>query len=240
VPHPVPAYASLSRYYDTGWSAFAGLYAPLVRGILEGREGPARILDLACGTGVLACALAEEGHQVVGVDLSPAMVARARARAVPGVVFQEGDMTAYLSERPFDLVLCTFDSVNYLRDGTAMGDFLRCAARALLPGGSLAFDANTEVLYREKHAGSLLRRAGGETFRQTLSYDPVQAVATTSFDFEDGSREVHVQRPWNLAQLAPLLRDAGLRVERACCTFDGTPYHTGAERLICVAVRESS
>jgi SAM-dependent methyltransferase len=236
----VPAYASLSRYYDAGWSAFAGLYVPLVRRILEGREGPARILDLACGTGVLACALAEEGHEVLGVDLSPAMVARARARAVPGVAFQEGDMTAYRPERPFDLVLCTFDSVNYLLDGAAMGDFLRCAAQALLPGGSLAFDANTEVLYREKHAGSLLRRVGDETFRQILSYDPVQAVATTTFEFEDASREVHVQRPWNLADLLPLLSDAELRLASAHCTFDGTPYHTRAERLICLAVREAS
>lgn len=42
---------------------------------------PARVLDLGCGTGTLAVLLAELGHEVVGVDLSPRMLQRAEEKA---------------------------------------------------------------------------------------------------------------------------------------------------------------
>jgi SAM-dependent methyltransferase len=51
----------------------------LLLGVLP--PAPARIADLGCGTGSLAVLLAEEGYAVDGLDLSPEMVARARAKA---------------------------------------------------------------------------------------------------------------------------------------------------------------
>lgn len=42
---------------------------------------PAKILDIGCGTGSLSLVLAELGHQVTGIDLSPKMIARARVKA---------------------------------------------------------------------------------------------------------------------------------------------------------------
>src|SRR4051794_28643184 len=44
-------------------------------------EPPARIADLGCGTGSLSVLLARAGHQVTGVDTSPAMLERAAAKA---------------------------------------------------------------------------------------------------------------------------------------------------------------
>ena len=81
-------YQALSRVYDAGWADFSIQYAPLVgeqlaiRGIRK-----ARVLDLGCGTGVLAVALAKAGHTVRGVDSSLPMlrVARRNARGVRGV-----------------------------------------------------------------------------------------------------------------------------------------------------------
>src|SRR6187401_2434871 len=53
--------------------------------------GPA--CDMGCGPGQVAQYLHERGVQVTGIDLSPAMIERAR-RLVPGARFQQGDMTA--------------------------------------------------------------------------------------------------------------------------------------------------
>ena len=41
---------------------------------------PADVLDLGCGTGTLSLLLAEAGHRVIGMDFSPAMVARSAPR----------------------------------------------------------------------------------------------------------------------------------------------------------------
>lgn len=70
---------------------------------------PARVADLGCGTGTLSVLLAEEGYDVTGVDLSPAMVGRARVKAAqsrPSISFTVGDASAPpLPASSFDVVL---------------------------------------------------------------------------------------------------------------------------------------
>jgi len=63
-----------------------GLTDPAVRAAWAGRlrewvpNSAAAVLDVGCGTGSLALLLAEQGHRVTGVDLSPVMVERARRK----------------------------------------------------------------------------------------------------------------------------------------------------------------
>ncbi|MEV1083307.1 class I SAM-dependent methyltransferase [Streptomyces sp. NPDC050211] len=68
---------------------------------------PCDVLDLGCGTGSLSLLAAEQGHHVTGVDLSPAMVALARAKlAGRDAVFLVGDAAAPpVGEDRFDTVL---------------------------------------------------------------------------------------------------------------------------------------
>lgn len=68
---------------------------------------PSDILDLGCGTGTLSLLAAERGHGVTGADLSPAMVARARAKlAGRSAVFLIGDAAdPPVGEQRFDAVL---------------------------------------------------------------------------------------------------------------------------------------
>lgn len=70
---------------------------------------PSRIADLGCGTGTLSLLLAEDAHQVDGVDFSPEMVRRAVAKAgtFPGITFAVGDAAAPdLPPAAYDVVLC--------------------------------------------------------------------------------------------------------------------------------------
>ena len=72
---------------------------------------PAEVLDLGCGTGSLSVLLAEQGHLVRGLDMSPAMVARARAKASAagagvGASFVVGDAAdPACDDRSADVVL---------------------------------------------------------------------------------------------------------------------------------------
>ena len=108
--------------------------------------GPLRILDLCCGTGRFARALAAEGHTVTAVDLSADMIAQARemwrpmaADASGEAVFEAADATALEPEEPFDAVLIGGLSVNTF--GASKRRSLLEAARSYLrPGGTLLFD----------------------------------------------------------------------------------------------------
>jgi SAM-dependent methyltransferase len=80
-------------------------WAERLRGWLPAR--PADVLDLGCGTGSLSLLAAEQGHRVAGVDLSEAMIERARAKlAGRDAVFLPGDAARPpVGERRFDVVL---------------------------------------------------------------------------------------------------------------------------------------
>ena len=89
-----------------------------------------RILDLGCGTGDIAAAMAERGAQVVGVDASPAMIANASER-FPRHDFRVADAAALPFEAEFDAVF----SHAVLHWVARAEDAARGIARALKPGG---------------------------------------------------------------------------------------------------------
>jgi ubiquinone/menaquinone biosynthesis C-methylase UbiE len=77
---------------------------------LEPQPGQ-RLLDLACGTGAVAELAATAGAEVVGVDIAPALIEQARARAADrglDIDYRVGDVEALeLEEESFDLVAST-------------------------------------------------------------------------------------------------------------------------------------
>jgi 2-polyprenyl-3-methyl-5-hydroxy-6-metoxy-1,4-benzoquinol methylase len=93
----------------------------------------ARVLDCACGTGLLAVGLARRGFDVHASDASPEMVRRTRAHGVgfPARVCAWEDLPP---SQDFDVVLCVGNSLPHARDRVAA---LRGMARALRPGGRL-------------------------------------------------------------------------------------------------------
>src|ERR1700760_2661336 len=100
-----------------------------------------RAIDLGCGTGLAARAFAREVDAFVGIDLSPRMIERARATRLYAEL-EVAEMVQGLTGRPdggADLILAA-DAVVYLSD---LAPLLREAARVLVPGGLLAFTAET-------------------------------------------------------------------------------------------------
>ncbi|TCZ61313.1 class I SAM-dependent methyltransferase [Roseicella aquatilis] len=106
------------------------------QGLLRGRPD---ILDLGCGIGRLAAALADRAGSVLGLDVSPAMVAEARARH-PALRFEtcEGGDLGLLADASFDLVLAV-DVFPYLVQGglELARRIVAEAGRVLRPGGRL-------------------------------------------------------------------------------------------------------
>jgi predicted TPR repeat methyltransferase len=110
----------------------------LVAGMLERHgvgNGAADILDLGCGTGLSGAALKPFACRLDGVDLSPRMVEKARARAFYDAL-SVGDVVAFLdgATAAWDLIAAV-DVLNYLSD---LGPVFLVSARRLRPGGLLA------------------------------------------------------------------------------------------------------
>ena len=96
---------------------------------------PRSVLDGGCGTGRVAVELARRGVDVVGVDLDPTMLARARAKA-PELPWLEADLADVDLGRRFDVVVLAGNVMIYLQPGTE-APVVANLARHLEPGGAV-------------------------------------------------------------------------------------------------------
>jgi predicted TPR repeat methyltransferase len=105
------------------------------------------VLDAGAGTGLCAVGLRPFARRLVGVDLSPGMLAKARERGGYDAL-DVGELGTYMRERPdgFDLVVSA-DTLVYIGD---LGPPLAGAAVTLRPGGHLVFTVEREDEKTEK------------------------------------------------------------------------------------------
>ena len=108
-------------------------------------EGVRSVLDLCCGTGLMAGELVERGYRVVGVDASGAMLSLARERLGPEVVLSRTTLPDLAVDGVFDAVVCTFDGLNYLPPDELRLTMAAVAGR-LRPAGWLVFDLHTDAM----------------------------------------------------------------------------------------------
>jgi len=95
--------------------------------------GRRTVLDAGCGTGRVAIELARRGYSVSGVDVDPAMLGRARAKA-PDLAWIEADLAGLDLGQTFDVVVAAGNVMIYLTPGTE-GQVLASLARHLRLGG---------------------------------------------------------------------------------------------------------
>lgn len=123
-----------------------------------------RVLDVACGTGVVSVTAARRGARVTGLDLTPELLARARENAqIAGVNVEwlEGDVEKLpFGDAAFDVVLSEFGHIFAPRPEVAIGEMLR----VLKPGGTIAFSTWPPELFI------------GRMFMMTVGYLPPPSV----------------------------------------------------------------
>ena len=108
------------------------------------------VLDVACGTGVLAERLGRARVPVVGVDSSREMlaIARERCRALSAQVrFRRAELATFRVREPCAVATASGDVFNHMLTGAALVRVLRQVRRNLLPGGVLVFEAHNRFCY---------------------------------------------------------------------------------------------
>jgi SAM-dependent methyltransferase len=175
-----------------------------------------RLLDVCCGPGRHARALAQRGYQVVGVDANAEAVVRAAEAAPPGARFVALDMRALDSlDESFDAVVNLWHSFGYF-DDAGNRDVLRQMAGRLTPSGRLLLD-----VYNRDHVAKLpLRESferGGRLVHSERSWDGPRHRVVLRYD-GGGGDEVEF-RLYTPGELAALCESVGLRLLLACAWF---------------------
>jgi SAM-dependent methyltransferase len=172
------------------------------------------ILDIGCGAGATSFALAEKAGadgEVLGVDISPQLIARAEAATPAGapVSFRLADAaTAALPPTGFDLLISRF-GVMFFDDPVAAFAHMRAA---LKPGGRLAF-----ACWRAPAENDWIRLPMA-AIRDFVTPPPVDPLAPGPFAFADRAR------------IEAILSAAGF-ADIAAAPFDATiPYGAGTTR----------
>jgi SAM-dependent methyltransferase len=231
-------YSRYARHYDQIGQSLFGLRSitRLLAILAQDQFVPATVLDLACGTGQVAIALAKQGLAITGLDQSPEMIqlaARAADRGGVSVNWQIANMTDFTAERTFDLCTCFYDAVNYLPSLEALGGFLNCSIDALRPGGWLAFDINTTRKLSEHWNDSVIIAADDRDrflvyrswYDDRSDSSPLQLTgferrADGAWDRFD---EEHVEYSFGIADVARALQKAGFVEIRPLDWGEGDP-----------------
>lgn len=200
------------------------------------------VLDLACGTGTLACLLARRGYAVVATDGSEEMLTQAQRKA-EGLehppLFVHQSMPRLRLAEPVDAAVSTLDSLNYLTRAVDVRQTFHRVYQALRPGGAFVFDVNS--LYK-------FRRMDGQVWLDET--EDVYCVWRTEFsektrictywvdlfqrqgDHWRRSAEEHRERAWTEDELRLWLTEAGFaRVQVTGDLRQGAP-RPDEDRLI--------
>lgn len=218
----------------------------LYRELAEEHSGP--VLELGCGTGRVALALAQDGREVVGVDISAAMLDLARAKDGAGhVEWVAGDMRDLDLGRRFDLVLAPLGGLQHLVTVDDLVATFEVIARHLAASGAAVIDVEAprpedleagpqplmEHWTRDWHGGQVTKLV-------SIVGAPSLGLREVTWHFDVQPSEAPLRRhtarfsmrTYSPAELELAGRLAGLEVAAVHGDYDGAPYDDGAQRLL--------
>ncbi|MCA9522446.1 MAG: class I SAM-dependent methyltransferase [Myxococcales bacterium] len=201
---------------------------------------PNRILDCACGSGVLLTELKERGLDVFGADISPQMIDLAKKNAaarnihIPYVTAEWQELPERIAER-FDLVLCLGNALSHCESKRARQESIFSIAQMLNPGGVLLLDVRDWVKFRaerERYAVRGPRYIMGKrvimVVVNTVPEEWERPVTTEYIVIEDGDEQLESELytttyfPYNVGDIVDAMQSVGL------VNVNSVPFDSGA------------
>lgn len=231
------------------FTAFNGIYTIkqgeketefLIR-VLQIKKGT-RVLDLACGQGRHAIALAQHGMDVVGVDASRFLlhVARQRARAAKiNVSFVKRDMRTYREAGKYDIILILGNSFGYFNDKDNE-QVLNNVAASLKIGGWLVLDLpNTSGMLRQKITGTWTQKIpGGRIITHGLNFNPETFQVILRWCIWQHKRKISFDgmlRLYTPPEINHLLAEQGFIIKKTYGSFSNELFSIKTKRYLVMA-----
>lgn len=234
----------LAALYDTtcGWGPDHTFYLELAQ-----RLSASAVVDIGCGTGMLAVAIAELGLTTIGVEPAAPMLAIARERAGgASVEWILGDAPALDTalDATVDLVVMSAHVAQLITDDDAWTDTLLAARRVLRAGGHVAFESRPpwiqhELAERQDWIGEFVAPGVGAFALSVVAVATVDDLERYElhYRFADGETIVSTNelRYRSQADLEQQLRESGFEVSAVYGDWDSGPVTGDSKELIFVA-----
>ena len=237
------AYDALAASYDglMADGAYRRRAAFLERRLKKSPIPVETVLDLACGTGTMACLLAKRGYEVIAADGSGEMLAQAAAKAeglARRPLFLQQAMPRLRLAQPVDAVVSTLDSLNYLTAERDLRETFRRVRRWLKPGGSFLFDVNTPYKLRRMDGQLYMDETEDSVCIWRTFFSEKKQVCTYQVDLfrlQPGgawarSFEEHRERAWSEEVLRRSLEEAGFSALRLTGDLTDKPPRLNEDR----------
>lgn len=203
-------------YNEFGWNYYPEIFGQQLLKWLSVKEiQPKTALDLACGTGVLCEILHGAGMDVTGMDFSAGMIAIAK-QGNTQIHYDVADMITYRPDRQFDLVTCTGDAINHIRNLADVEKIFQNVYGYLREGGYFVFDLLNEGEISTSEPFEMDYDSTTKVWFQMTRPDEnqvnlkIRVYENHTFNFEENIRET-VHDP---EEICALLRNCGFTVRR--------------------------
>lgn len=246
----VEQYGKFATLYDlfmegTDYDTWAQYLASFI-------EKGSKIVECGCGTGEITIRLKKLGYEIIGVDISEAMLSAASKKACRkglNIQFVQMDMCKLVLHRPVDCVIVPCDGINYLTSVKKVEEFFKSANLALKSGGRLIFDISSRY--------KLSQVLGLNTFSDSRvdaayiwrnNYDEKSKLIEMNLEFfkfkmkdDNGTPlferffEKHIQRAHSERELCSWLENAGFEPEAVYADFTREAPENYSERLQFIA-----
>lgn len=246
------AYGAFAETYDIfmdnipyeEWHAY--LRQLLVQnGVTEGI-----VAELGCGTGAMTTLLADDGYDMIGVDLSVEMLEIAREKCPENVLLLHQDMRELDLYGSVSAMVCVCDGMNYLlKEEELLQTFTR-VTQFLEKNGVLIFDMKTAFFY-EKQLGdrTIVDNRDDCTLIWENEYDSetmrneylltIYQLEQEETDLFSRVEEYHCQRAYPVAIVTEQLEKAGLTLCAVYEAFTEKPAQKDSNRVYFVATKQS-
>jgi SAM-dependent methyltransferase len=222
-------YDSFAAVYDA-WAAEMTEDVPYYVELARAAEGP--VVELAVGNGRVAVPVALEiGRRVIGIDVTPAMLAQARVRAEQtgaDLDLREADMRNFSLDEPAALVYCPFRSLLHMPTWHDKRQVFERVAASLEPGGRFAWNAFA-------FDGRIAAKVEGHHPNDPVPHTIRHAPADNRIDIElDAGGAISLW--WvTKSEWEGLIDVAGLEVEALYGWFDRRPFADDSPEFVWIA-----
>lgn len=197
------------------------------------------VADLGCGTGNMTERLAENGFDMIGIDLSEEMLAKASEKARDknlDILYLNQDMREFELYGTVDAVVSLCDSINYITESEDLLEVFKLVNNYLEPEGLFVFDINTIYKF-DKVLGcnSFCETNENSAYTWENYYDTEEQINEfyTNFFIKQDSglyeryEEFHYEKGYEIDEIIELIEEAGMEFE---AVYDELTFHQPTER----------